>query len=138
MTTRVLGIEKCTVMASASGVVFVEYFDKPIRLAAVERVAHEVYRTCGVQPHPAHPCPPLRWDHHVIRSEFLRLVLSRLKSATACVSFRFYSRRWRSSRISGVPSSPNLFRQRKNVSFVSLSVQKNSTMGVPLYACRSA
>ena len=37
------------------------------------------------------------------------MVLSRLRSATRCLSFRFSSRSWRSSRTSGVPSSPNFF-----------------------------
>jgi hypothetical protein len=66
------------------------------------------------------------------------ICLSRLRSATNCLSWRFSSSNWRSFRSSLVPRPPNFFFQLKNVAWEIPNFRQISSTWVPVSACLSA
>src|SRR5215510_1749073 len=66
-----------------------------------------VARSVGTPRTPTSPLPVAAWASPFFPSASLRIVRSRLRSATSCLSLRFSSRSCRSSRSSVTPRLPN-------------------------------
>lgn len=96
------------------------------------------YRSPVVVDHPQDQLLSNRRFHSFFFNTSWSICLSRLKSATNCLSWRFFSSSWRSFRSSLVPRPPNFFFQLKKVAWEIPSFRQISSTWVPVSACLRA